>query len=87
MSIFNKVRNAGCSGKPRRKAHPTNYSLYQKKEEEMAELKVRMASLEQENKRLKKETGSKATKKWLKEYIVKVLFAFLLGLYILPSTP
>ncbi|RZC76635.1 hypothetical protein C5167_000774 [Papaver somniferum] len=52
--IFNKVRNAGCSGKRRRKAHPTNYSLYQKKEEEIAELKVRMASLEQENKRLKK---------------------------------
>ncbi|KAI3857109.1 hypothetical protein MKW98_010523 [Papaver atlanticum] len=70
--IFNKVRNAGCSGKRRRKAHPTNYSLYQKKEEEMAELKVRMASLEQENKRLKKETGPKATKKWLNEYLVKV---------------
>ncbi|KAI3967063.1 hypothetical protein MKW92_032876 [Papaver armeniacum] len=69
--IFNKVRNAGCSGKRRRKAHPTNYSLYQKKEEEMAELKVRMASLEQENKRLKKETGPNATKKWLNEYLVK----------------
>ncbi|KAI3954503.1 hypothetical protein MKW92_001801 [Papaver armeniacum] len=69
--IFNKVRNAG-SGKRRRKAHPTNYSLYQKKEEEMAELKVRMASLEQENKRLKKETGPKATKKLLNEYLVKV---------------
>ncbi|KAI3831506.1 hypothetical protein MKX03_016612 [Papaver bracteatum] len=26
--IFNKVRNAGCAGKRRRKAHPTNYSLY-----------------------------------------------------------
>ncbi|KAI3957915.1 hypothetical protein MKW92_037145 [Papaver armeniacum] len=39
--IFNKVRNAGYSGKWRRKAHPTNYSLYQKKEEEMAELKGR----------------------------------------------
>ncbi|KAI3964016.1 hypothetical protein MKW92_004488 [Papaver armeniacum] len=70
--IFNKVRNAGCSGKRRRKAHPTNYSLYQKKEEEMAELKVRMESLEQENKRLKKETGPKATKKLLNEYLVKV---------------
>ncbi|RZC82448.1 hypothetical protein C5167_045229 [Papaver somniferum] len=70
--IFNKVRNAGCSGKRRRKAHPTNYSLYQKKEEEMAELKVRMVSLEQENKRLKKETGPKATKKLLNEYFVKV---------------
>ncbi|KAI3950070.1 hypothetical protein MKW98_008515 [Papaver atlanticum] len=70
--IFNKVRNAGCSGKRRRKAHPTNYILYQKKEEEMAEMKVRMASLEQENKRLKKETGPKATKKWLNEYLVKV---------------
>ncbi|XP_026451775.1 histone H2A.Z-specific chaperone CHZ1-like [Papaver somniferum] len=69
---FNKVRNPGCSGKRRRKAHPTNYSLYQKKEEEMAELKVRMASLEQENKRLKKETGLNATKKWLNEYLVKV---------------
>ncbi|XP_026431915.1 nucleolar transcription factor 1-A-like [Papaver somniferum] len=69
--IFNKVRNAGCSGKRRRKAHPTDYSLYQKKEEEMAELKVRMASLEQENKRLKKETGTNATKKWLNEYLVK----------------
>ncbi|KAI3831507.1 hypothetical protein MKX03_016613 [Papaver bracteatum] len=31
-----------------------------------------MASLEQENKRLKKETGPKATKKLLKEYLVKV---------------
>ncbi|KAI3890457.1 hypothetical protein MKX03_024999 [Papaver bracteatum] len=70
--IFNKVRNAGCAGKRHRKAHPTNYSLYQKKEEEMAELKVRMASLEQENKRLKKEIGPKATKKLLKEYLVKV---------------
>ncbi|KAI3869482.1 hypothetical protein MKX03_013162 [Papaver bracteatum] len=70
--IFNKVRNAGCAGKRRRKAHPTNYSLYQKKEEEIAEFKVRMASLEQENKRLKKETGPKATKKLLKEYLVKV---------------
>ncbi|KAI3937607.1 hypothetical protein MKW92_010211, partial [Papaver armeniacum] len=69
--IFNKVRNAGCSGKRRRKAHPTNYSLYQKKKEEMAELKVRMASLEQENKRLKKETGPNATKKWLNKYLVK----------------
>ncbi|KAI3905989.1 hypothetical protein MKW92_031556 [Papaver armeniacum] len=56
----------------RRRDHPTNYGLYQKKEEEMAELKVRMASLEQENKRLKKETGPKATKKWLNEYLVKV---------------
>lgn len=37
----------------------------------MAELKVRMASLEQENKRLKKETGPKATKKWLNEYFLK----------------
>ncbi|RZC87220.1 hypothetical protein C5167_007852 [Papaver somniferum] len=69
--IFNKVRNAGCSGKRRRKAHPTNYSLYQKKEE-VAELKVRIASLEQENKRLKKETGPKATKKLLNEYLSKV---------------
>ncbi|KAI3938565.1 hypothetical protein MKW98_016070 [Papaver atlanticum] len=56
--IFNKVRNAGCSGKRCRKAHPTNY--------------IRMASLEQENKRLKKETGPKATKKWFNEYLVKV---------------
>ncbi|KAI3847586.1 hypothetical protein MKX03_024371 [Papaver bracteatum] len=71
MSIFHKVRNAGCSGKRRRKAHPTNYILYQKKEEEMAELTVRMASLGQENKRLKKETGPNATKKWLNEYLVK----------------
>ncbi|KAI3879402.1 hypothetical protein MKW92_041710 [Papaver armeniacum] len=38
----------------------------------MAELKVRMASLEQENKRLKKEIGPKVTKKWLNEYLVKV---------------
>ncbi|KAI3959807.1 hypothetical protein MKW98_029844 [Papaver atlanticum] len=56
--IFNKVRNAGCSGKWRCKAHPTNY--------------IRMTSLEQENKRLKKETCPKATKKWLNEYLVKV---------------
>ncbi|KAI3840898.1 hypothetical protein MKX03_025637 [Papaver bracteatum] len=70
-----KKINAKCkemSGKRRRKAHPTNYSLYQKKEEEMAELKVRMASLEQENKSLKKEIGPKATKKLLNEYLVKV---------------
>ncbi|KAI3914281.1 hypothetical protein MKW92_049690 [Papaver armeniacum] len=51
--IFYKVRNAGCSGKRRRKAHRTNYSLYQKKEE-IAEFKVRMASLEQETKGLRK---------------------------------
>ncbi|KAI3941113.1 hypothetical protein MKW92_032645 [Papaver armeniacum] len=56
--IFYKVRNAGCSGKRRRKAYPTNYSLYQKKEEEIA--------------KFKKETGPKATKKWLNEYLVKV---------------
>ncbi|KAI3876918.1 hypothetical protein MKX03_032463 [Papaver bracteatum] len=56
--IFNNVRNAGCSGKWHRKAHPTNYNLYQKKEEEIAELK--------------KETGPKATKKLLNEYLVKV---------------
>ncbi|KAI3870937.1 hypothetical protein MKX03_025125 [Papaver bracteatum] len=56
--IFNKFRNAGCAGKRRRKAHPTNY--------------IRMASLEQENKWLNKETGPKATKKLLKEYLVKV---------------
>ncbi|KAI3938600.1 hypothetical protein MKW98_016105 [Papaver atlanticum] len=48
--IFYKVLNAGCSGKQCHKAHLTNYSLYQKKEEEMTELKVRMASLEQEKK-------------------------------------
>lgn len=29
--IFNKVRNARCSGKRHRRAHPTNYSLYQNK--------------------------------------------------------
>ncbi|KAI3917401.1 hypothetical protein MKW98_027320 [Papaver atlanticum] len=55
--IFNKVRNAGCSVKRHRKAYPNNY--------------IRMASLEQENKRLKKETGPKATKKWLNEYFLK----------------
>ncbi|KAI3950614.1 hypothetical protein MKW92_037500 [Papaver armeniacum] len=72
MSIFNKVRNALDVLVNRRKAHPTNYALYRRrKEEEMAELKVRMASLEQENKRLKKETGPNATKKWLNEYLVK----------------
>ncbi|KAI3851221.1 hypothetical protein MKW92_003042 [Papaver armeniacum] len=37
----------------------------------MAELKVRLASLEQENKRLKKETSPNATKKWLNKYLVK----------------
>ncbi|MCL7050619.1 hypothetical protein MKW94_005325 [Papaver nudicaule] len=73
--IYYKCRNAGgdgeCLGKRRRKAPQTHYSLYQKKEKETAELKVRLAAVEKENKRLKKQTGPDAMKKWLNAYLAQ----------------
>ncbi|KAI3911706.1 hypothetical protein MKX01_029467 [Papaver californicum] len=69
--IYHKVLDAEYLGKRRRKAHPTPFSLYQKKEEEIAQMKVRITSMERENKRLKKETGPNTTKKRLNEYFAK----------------
>ncbi|KAI3922364.1 hypothetical protein MKX01_006053 [Papaver californicum] len=46
--IHHKVRDAEYLGKWRRKAHLTPFSLYQKKEEEIAQMKIRIASMERE---------------------------------------